>query len=52
MPISDIKLDFDEVITGTGPSAFTEAILAEMSARSGRTVTWETFHNLAESKLI
>jgi hypothetical protein len=50
--ISNIQLDFDEVISGTGPSAFTEAVLAEMSARSGQQVTWESFHNLAESKLV
>lgn len=52
VPISQIQLDFDEVISGTGPSAFTRAILAEMSEREGRIVTWDTFHNLAESKLI
>jgi len=52
VPISDIFLDFDEVITGTGPSAFTEAVLAEMSARSGKKVTWDTFHNMQESKLV
>ena len=50
--IADIVLDFDEVISGTGPSAFTNAILAEMSVRHGRPVTWNTFHNMPESKLI
>ncbi|KAI7972929.1 hypothetical protein EIK77_001167 [Talaromyces pinophilus] len=50
--ISEIQLDFDEVISGTGPSAFTEAILAQMSAESGQTVKWDTFHNLAESKVV
>jgi mannosyltransferase OCH1-like enzyme len=51
-PISEIVLDFDEVISGTGPSAFTGAILAEMSARSGQAVNWDTFHAMAESKIV
>lgn len=51
-PISEIVLDFDEVISGTGPSAFTGAILAEMSTRSGQAVTWDTFHSMAESKIV
>jgi mannosyltransferase OCH1-like enzyme len=52
VPLSDITLDFDEVISGTGPSAFTTAVLAEMSVRNGQEVTWETFHRMSESKLI
>ena len=52
VPISDIALDFDEVISGTGPSAFTIAVLEAMSAWEGREITWDNFHNLAESKLI
>ena len=52
VPISDIVLDFDEVISGTGPSAFTNAVLAEMSVRHGQTVNWDHFHNMAESKLV
>jgi mannosyltransferase OCH1-like enzyme len=52
VPISDIHLDFDEVISGTGPSAFTTAVLAEMSIRAGKAVTWDSFHNMAESKLV
>ncbi|KAF4636873.1 hypothetical protein G7Y89_g1196 [Cudoniella acicularis] len=52
VPISEIVLDFDEVISGTGPSAFTAAILAEMSKKNGKQVTWDTFHNLRESKLV
>lgn len=51
-PISEIVLDFDEVMVGTGPSAFTNAILAEMSARAGHSVTWDSFHAMAESKLV
>jgi mannosyltransferase OCH1-like enzyme len=52
VPVSEIVLDFDEVISGTGPSAFTTAILAEMTARSGQPVDWDYFHNMAESKLV
>lgn len=52
VPISELALDFDEVISGTGPTAFTMAVLEAMSAREGKTVTWDTFHNLAESKLV
>lgn len=52
VPISQVHLDFDQVISGTGPSAFTRAILDEMSRVTGRTVTWDPFHNIAESKLI
>jgi mannosyltransferase OCH1-like enzyme len=52
VPISDIVLDFDEVITGTGPSAFTGAVLAEMSTRHRKPVTWDYFHNMPESKLV
>jgi mannosyltransferase OCH1-like enzyme len=52
VPVSEIVLDFDEVISGTGPSAFTGAVLAAMSKKAGRTVTWNEFHNLGESKLV
>jgi mannosyltransferase OCH1-like enzyme len=52
VPISEITIDFDEVISGTGPSAFTTAVLAEMSARNGQEVTWDTFHRMSEPKLV
>ncbi|KAI9654218.1 MAG: hypothetical protein M1821_006746 [Bathelium mastoideum] len=52
VPVSEIVLDFDEVISGTGPSAFTGAVLEEMSRRADSEVTWNTFHNLGESKLV
>ena len=52
VPVSEIVLDFDEVISGTGPSAFTNAILAYLTAQSGRTVRWDHFHNMGESKLV
>ncbi|CZR62828.1 related to glycosyl transferase [Phialocephala subalpina] len=52
VPIGEIVLNFDEVITGTGPSAFTELILAEMTRKTGRAVTWDSFHALTEPKLV
>ncbi|THW77462.1 hypothetical protein D6D18_09901 [Aureobasidium pullulans] len=52
VPIGEIKLDFDQVISGTGPSAFTKAILADMSRKTGRDITWNTFHGLDESKVV
>lgn len=50
--IADIHLNFDQVISGTGPSAFTRAILADMSERTGRNIGWEHFHDMEESKMI
>jgi mannosyltransferase OCH1-like enzyme len=50
--IAELELDFDDIISGTGPSAFTTAVLTEMSIRAGHQVTWKTFHNLLESKLV
>ncbi|KAK5358833.1 hypothetical protein LTR20_010798 [Exophiala xenobiotica] len=50
--ISDIHLDFDEVISGTGPSAFTRAVIEDMAARTGEALQWDCFHNLGESKLV
>ncbi|KIH89805.1 glycosyl transferase [Sporothrix brasiliensis 5110] len=52
--ISEVVLDFDEIITGTGPSAFTNAILDHINrGRSGKNlITWDYFHDMSESKLI
>lgn len=53
VPIGQLELDFDEVISGTGPSAFTKAVLAQMTAMNGgKEVTWDPFHNLSESRFI
>ena len=53
VPISQLQLDFDEVISGTGPSAFTKAVLEQMTAQNhGNPVTWDLFHDLAESRLV
>ncbi|EEH18695.1 hypothetical protein PABG_07755 [Paracoccidioides brasiliensis Pb03] len=52
VPISQLTLDFDDVISGTGPSAFTNAILEDMSHRTGNEVNWDVFHNMAESKVV
>ena len=40
------------VITGTGPSAFTRAIIAEMSEKTGRAIDWEFFHGLTEPRYV
>jgi mannosyltransferase OCH1-like enzyme len=52
VPISKVKLDFDEVLSGTGPSAFTNAILEYMSELTRTKVTWDNFHNLEESTVV
>lgn len=53
VPVGQLELDFNEVISGTGPSAFTDAVLAQMSAQNGgKEVTWDLFHNLSESRLV
>ncbi|KAL5411314.1 hypothetical protein PMIN06_005015 [Paraphaeosphaeria minitans] len=53
VPVGQLELDFDEVISGTGPSAFTDAVLAQMTAMNGgKEVAWDPFHNLAESRLV
>lgn len=50
--IMDLDINFDEVLSGTGPSAFTQAILTEMSMSTGQGVTWQNFHDLEESKIM
>lgn len=52
VPIGNITLNFDEVITGTGPSAFTGAIMKEMHAQTRRHLDWEVFHNLTAPLLV
>ncbi|KAF4631247.1 hypothetical protein G7Y89_g6887 [Cudoniella acicularis] len=52
-PISEIELSFDEVLTGTGPSAFTITILAEMAAQTGQPLNWlDNFHNMTEARQV
>ncbi|KAK4175514.1 nucleotide-diphospho-sugar transferase [Triangularia setosa] len=54
--VGEVELAFDEIISGTGPSAFTGAILEDMNSKRkgrGQKITWDnTFHNLDESKLV
>lgn len=53
--LSDVQLDFDQIISGTGPSAFTEAILAEMNLAKQdpqQKIDWDLFHDMAESKIV
>ena len=55
VPIPDVVLDFDAVISGTGPSAFTAAILNDMNKRTsafGEKITWDAFHAIDESKVV
>ncbi|KAK4172744.1 family 32 putative glycosyltransferase [Triangularia setosa] len=55
VPLAQVKLDFDQIISGTGPSAFTAAILAEMDLHKENPnvkVDWNLFHDLQESKLV
>lgn len=55
VPISEVHLDFDQVISGTGPSAFTAAIIKEMNDQRPQgtaEITWDTFHDLDESKIV
>ncbi|KAG5925373.1 hypothetical protein E4U42_004372 [Claviceps africana] len=59
VPLDQVELDFDQVITGTGPSAFTAAVLEEMNVAvaatkggRGSDVTWDEFHNMDESKVV
>lgn len=53
--ISDVKLDFDQIISGTGPSAFTGAILAEMDLHKEdpfQQISWDLFHDMRESIVV
>jgi len=54
VPLGEVQLDFDQVISGTGPSAFTKALLEQMNQRrsGGPKVTWDMFHNMDESKIV
>lgn len=55
LPISEVVLDFDQVISGTGPSAFTQAILEQMNLERPKgtpEITWGVFHDLDESKIV
>lgn len=55
VPVSDVALDFDQVISGTGPSAFTQAIIRQMNLDAPQgtpEITWDAFHELDESKIV
>lgn len=56
VPLGRVQLDFDQIISGTGPSAFTIALLEQMNKVSkkerGPKVTWDSFHNMDESKVV
>ena len=54
--VGQVSLDFDQIITGTGPSAFTAAVLKHMNEverlRGGSKVTWDNFHAMDASKVV
>ena len=51
--VAEIQLNFDDVLSGTGPSAFTTAMLSEMKRQTGmKHIPWSTFHNLTEPTLV
>ncbi|KAE9375113.1 glycosyltransferase family 32 protein [Stipitochalara longipes BDJ] len=51
--VAEITLNFDDVLSGTGPSAFTTAMMSEMKHQTGmKHIPWSTFHNLTEPTLI
>lgn len=62
VPLGEVELDFDEVISGTGPSAFTNAIIGQMNqdrlasgepdVRKSPEITWDMFHDMDESKIV
>lgn len=52
VPVAEIVLDFDQVITGTGPSAFTTAVIAEMEAQTHKKQEWDQFHAIKEPRQV
>lgn len=55
VPVAEVALDFDQVISGTGPSAFTQAIIRQMNLDAPKgtpEITWDSFHELDESKIV
>lgn len=55
VPVSEVVLDFDQVIAGTGPSAFTGAVIRQMNMdrpKGTPEITWDMFHELDESKIV
>jgi mannosyltransferase OCH1-like enzyme len=55
VPLAEVKLDFDQIISGTGPSAFTEAIIKDMNMRKEdpkMKIDWDLFHDMSESRVV
>jgi len=55
VPLAEVKLDFDQIISGTGPSAFTNAIITEMNLAKEdpeHQIDWDMFHDMSESKVV
>jgi len=55
VPLAEVKLDFDQIISGTGPSAFTNAILDQMNedkVNPNQKIDWDMFHDMSESAVV
>ncbi|KAK3687697.1 nucleotide-diphospho-sugar transferase [Podospora appendiculata] len=56
VPLAKVELSFDQIISGTGPSAFTKAIIDDMNTHkddiNGKDIDWNTFHDMSESKIV
>jgi mannosyltransferase OCH1-like enzyme len=50
--ISNVSLNFDQVLSGSGPAKFTLAVLSEMGNNCGEVVGWSNFHNMTKPKLV
>ncbi|KPM42700.1 hypothetical protein AK830_g3878 [Neonectria ditissima] len=51
VPISDVSVDFDQVIACSGPGVFTDAILQYMNEKrtQGPPITWDNFHHMYDA---
>ncbi|KAK1752189.1 hypothetical protein QBC47DRAFT_68149 [Echria macrotheca] len=55
VPLAEVQLDFDQIISGTGPSAFTNAILDQMNLdkkNPNQRIDWDMFHDMSESRVV
>ncbi|KAJ3520935.1 hypothetical protein NM208_g9879 [Fusarium decemcellulare] len=54
VPISELTLDFNQVIRCTGPEVFTDVILQYMNEQriQGPPITWDNFHRMDEATLV
>ncbi|KAG4276872.1 hypothetical protein BFJ63_vAg18634 [Fusarium oxysporum f. sp. narcissi] len=52
--VSDVKMDFYQIIASTGPGLFTDVIMQYMNEGDSQEspITWDAFHQLDEAKLV